>query len=73
MQRKTEVLSIKTTAEIKFALKAIGEREHRSMANMLETLVMDYFARNGLTFPLASQSASVVQDSVMTKKTKARK
>lgn len=49
--RKTEVLSIKTTPDIKLALKAIGEREHRSMANTLETLVMDYFARNGLPFP----------------------
>lgn len=73
MQRKTEVLSIKTTAEIKTALKAIGEREHRSMANMLETLVMDYLARNGLTFPVASQSAGVVQDSVLPNKTRTRK
>lgn len=65
--RKTEVLSIKTTPEIKLALKAIGEREHRSMANTLETLVMDYFARNGLAFPVSSESSSVVQDSVITK------
>lgn len=69
MQRKTEVLSIKTTPEIKLALKSIGEREHRSMANMLETLVMDYFARNGLTFPMESKSSDVVQDSLSTKKT----
>lgn len=55
--RKTEVLSIKTTPDIKLALKAIGEREHRSMANTLETLVMDYFARNGLPFPPAADSA----------------
>ncbi len=61
--RKTEVLSIKTTPDIKLGLKAIGEREHRSMANTLETLVMDYFARNGLPFPAASASTSDVQDS----------
>jgi len=54
--RKTEVLSIKTTPDIKLALKAIGEREHRSMANTLETLVMDYFARNGLPFPPMTES-----------------
>lgn len=61
--RKTEVLSIKTTPDIKLALKAIGEREHRSMANTLETLVMDYFARNGLPFPPVAESASDAQES----------
>jgi hypothetical protein len=61
--RKTEVLSIKTTPDIKLALKAIGEREHRSMANTLETLVMDYFARNGLPFPPVAESAGDAQES----------
>lgn len=60
--RKTEVLSIKTTPDIKLALKAIGEREHRSMANTLETLVMDYFARNGLPFPPVAESAGEPAD-----------
>lgn len=62
--RKTEVLSIKTTPEIKAALKAIGEREHRSMANTLETLVMDYFTRNGLPFPPAAAAAGDVRESL---------
>lgn len=61
--RKTEVLSIKTTPDIKLALKAIGEREHRSMANTLETLVMDYYARNGLPFPVATDAAGGVDES----------
>jgi hypothetical protein len=69
-QRKTEVLSIKTTPEIKVALKAIGDREHRSMANTLETLVMDYFARNGLSFPGGVVEAGGVQDSVRIKGSK---
>lgn len=67
-QRKTEVLSIKTTPEIKLALKAIGDREHRSMANTLETLVMDYFARNGLSFPDVVDEAGGVQVSSRTKR-----
>lgn len=61
--RKTEVLSIKTTPEIKHALRAIAAREHRSMANALETLVMDYFARNGLSFPPVAQSAGEAEES----------
>lgn len=59
--RKTEVLSIKTTPEIKLALKTIGEREHRSMANMLETLVMDYYKQKGLAFPKMPESTEAVQ------------
>ena len=66
--RKTEVLSIKTTPEIKLALKTIAEREHRSMANMLEMLVMDYFTRKGLVFSKAPESTEVVQKSANTKK-----
>lgn len=60
-QRKTEVLSIKTTPEIKLALKHIGEREHRSMANTLETLVIDYFTRHDLPFPEAVDVIGEVQ------------
>jgi hypothetical protein len=71
-QRKTEVLSIKTTPGIKHALKFIGEREHRSMANMLETLVMDYFDRNGLPFP-EEDAAAAVDASSKTKKQQGRK
>lgn len=65
--RKTEVLSIKTTLDIKLALKAIGEREHRSMANTLETLVMDYCARNGLPFPPVAGAAGDAKKSARAK------
>ncbi|MFM0324906.1 hypothetical protein [Caballeronia glebae] len=51
MSRKTEVLSIKTTSTIKTALKVIAEREHRSVANTVETLVLDYFERHRLSLP----------------------
>lgn len=68
--RKTEVLSIKTTAEIKLALRAIGEREHRSMANTLETLVMDYFTRNGLQFPVAGESGDAESTTINNRRSK---
>lgn len=51
MKRKTEVLSIKTTPEIKAALKQIAARENRSVANALEALVLDYFSRFRLPPP----------------------
>lgn len=58
MKRKTEVLSIKTTPGIKRALREIAERENRSVANTLETLVLDYFARNCLQLPSNADDAS---------------
>jgi hypothetical protein len=70
IQRKTEVLSIKTTPEIKGALKAIGDREHRSMANTLETLVLDYFSRNGLEFPRPSEGAPKVATNTKNRRSK---
>jgi hypothetical protein len=63
MKRKTEVLSIKTTPTIKTALKEIAEREHRSVANTLETLVLDYFARNRLSLPGKADEQSGQQHS----------
>ncbi len=60
--RKTEVLSIKTTKTIKVALRQMGEREHRSMANMLEALVMDYYARHGLTMPTDEEISTVSEE-----------
>ena len=39
---KNEVLTIRTTAEVKALLKLAAEREHRSAASMIEVLVRDY-------------------------------
>lgn len=46
---KDETLSIRTTAEVKDLLKLAAEREHRSVASMIEVLVLDYAAINKLT------------------------
>ena len=48
---KTEVLTIRTTEEIKTLLKAAADREHRSLTSMLEVLVMDHAARTGVPSP----------------------
>ena len=39
---KNEVLTIRTTAEVKALLKLAAERERRSAASMVEVLVLDY-------------------------------
>ena len=45
---KNEVLTIRTTAEVKALLKLAAERERRSAASMIEVLVLDYARSHGL-------------------------
>ena len=45
---KNEVLTIRTTAEVKALLKLAAARERRSDASMVEVLVLDYAKANGL-------------------------
>lgn len=45
---KNEVLTLRTTAEVKALLKLAAERERRSAASMVEVLVLDYCGRNGI-------------------------
>ena len=48
---KNEVLTIRTTAEVKALLKLAAERERRSAASMIEVLVLDYAEAYGLRAP----------------------
>ena len=45
---KNEVLTIRTTAEVKALLKLAAERERRSAASMVEVLILDYARSHGL-------------------------
>lgn len=45
---KDETLSIRTTSEIKELLRMAAERERRSAASMVETLVLQYAQAHGL-------------------------
>ena len=53
---KDETLSIRTSANIKQLLKLAAVREHRSVASMVEVLVLDYAQEHGLE---ANSNASV--------------
>ncbi len=48
---KNEVLTIRTTAEVKALLKLAAEHERRSAASMVEVLVLDYAQAHGLAVP----------------------
>jgi uncharacterized protein (DUF1778 family) len=47
-QPKDETLSIRTSADIKTLLREAAYREHRSIASMVEVLVMDYAQKHGI-------------------------
>ena len=45
---KDEVLSIRTTAEVKNLLRRAADRERRSVASMVEVLVYEYATRTSI-------------------------
>lgn len=48
---KDETLSIRTSAEVKELLKLAAKREHRSVASMMEVLVLGYAQQHKLKVP----------------------
>jgi len=46
---KTATLTFRIDPNIKEALRTAAEREHRSIANMVEVMIRDYCGRNGIT------------------------
>lgn len=45
---KDETLSIRTSADIKQLLRMAAEKEHRSIASMMEVLIINYAQEHGL-------------------------
>lgn len=48
---KTSTLTFRIEPALKEALRAAAEREHRSIANMVEVLIRDYCGKNGIAIP----------------------
>jgi uncharacterized protein (DUF1778 family) len=45
---KDETVSIRTSADIKQLLQIAAEKEHRSIASMIEVLILNYAQQHGL-------------------------
>ena len=43
---KTAILSLRIEPGLKEALRAAAEQEHRSIANMVEVMILEYCGRN---------------------------
>ena len=55
---KDETLSIRTSADIKQLLRIAAEREHRSIASMMEVLIIAYAQQHDLDTDGSSKSGS---------------
>ncbi|KAI3608368.1 hypothetical protein D8I24_1206 [Cupriavidus necator H850] len=52
---KDETLSIRTSADIKLLLRMAAEKEHRSIASMMEVLILSYAQEHGLKADTAQE------------------
>ena len=48
---KTSTLTSRIAPALKEALRTAADREHRSTANMVEVLIREHCARNGIRIP----------------------
>lgn len=48
---KTSTLTFRIDPGLKEALRIAANQEHRSIANMVEVLIRDWCARNGIAIP----------------------
>ncbi len=53
---KTSTLTFRIAPLLKDALRTAAEREHRSIANMVEVMIMDYCRQNEIAIPEQSGS-----------------
>lgn len=54
---KSATLTFRIDPGLKLALRAAAEREHRSIANMVEILIRAYCGQNGIEIPTKVSSS----------------
>ncbi len=57
---KSTTLTFRIEPGLKEGLRTAADREHRSIANMIEVLIRDYCGRNGIT--IQEQRALLLED-----------
>ena len=55
---KTTTLTFRIEPGLKAALRTAAEREHRSIANMVAVLIMDYCDKNGIPVEKPKQAGN---------------
>ncbi|ATE60615.1 type II toxin-antitoxin system antitoxin [Thauera sinica] len=54
-RRKTEAINLRMSAEIKELLRFAADREHRTLSNMIEYLLIDYCERHAISPPAQTE------------------
>ncbi len=65
MAGKTQTVTVRMAPAVKSGLQKAADKERRSLANMLEVMIRDYCARNGVVIP---EQASLFGDDRMGRK-----
>jgi len=55
---KTTTLTFRIEPGLKEALREAANREHRSIANMVEVLILEYCEQNGIAVPTRTATRS---------------
>ena len=50
-ETKSTTLTVRVHPGVKEGLRAVAERERRSLANMIEVMIRDYCDRSGISIP----------------------
>ena len=50
-ETKSTTLTVRIQPVVKEGLRAVAEKERRSLANMIEVMILDYCGRNGISIP----------------------
>lgn len=48
VERKTETVNLRLSPRMKELLRTAAEREHRTLSNMIEALVLNYYKSKGI-------------------------
>lgn len=49
VERKTDAVNLRISPKMKTLLRIVASREHRTISNMIETLVINYCKDNGIS------------------------
>ncbi|GAB6057337.1 hypothetical protein [Desulfonatronum parangueonense] len=64
MAIKTQTVTVRMAPAVKNGLQKAADKEHRSLANMLEVMIRDYCTRNGVVIP---EQVSLFSDKLTSK------
>jgi uncharacterized protein (DUF1778 family) len=56
-ERKSQAINLRMAPSTKELLRALAEKEHRTLSNMLEVLILEHAAKAGITPAAASTRA----------------